>query len=68
VHASAVIIARGACCRRLDLPNLSNFEGRGVYHWASAIEAKLWKRREVVVEGGGNSAGQGTVYLANELP
>jgi thioredoxin reductase (NADPH) len=67
VHASAVVIASGARYRKLDLPNLSRFEGRGVYYWASAIEAKLCARREVVVVGGGNSAGQGTVYLASEV-
>jgi thioredoxin reductase (NADPH) len=67
VHASAVVIASGAQYRKLDLPNLSSFEGRGVYYWASAIEAKLCARREVVVVGGGNSAGQGTVYLASEV-
>jgi thioredoxin reductase (NADPH) len=67
VHASAVVIASGARYRKLDLPNLSSFEGRGVYYWASAIEAKLCARREVVVVGGGNSAGQGTVYLASEV-
>jgi thioredoxin reductase (NADPH) len=38
-----------------------------VYYWASAIESKLCARGEVVVVGGGNSAGQGTVYLANEV-
>jgi thioredoxin reductase (NADPH) len=67
VHASAVVIASGARYRKLDLPNLSSFEGRGVYYWASAIESKLCARREVVVVGGGNSAGQGTVYLASEV-
>src|ERR1700732_3969263 len=67
VHSSAVVIASGGRYRKLDLPNLSSFEGRGVYYWASAIEAKLCARREVVVVGGGNSAGQGTVYLASEV-
>lgn len=67
VHASAVVIASGARYRKLDLPNLSDFEGRGVYYWASAIEAKLCAKREVVVVGGGNSAGQGTVYLASAV-
>jgi thioredoxin reductase (NADPH) len=67
VHASAVVIASGARYRKLDLPNLSSFEGRGIYYWASGIEAKLCARREVVVVGGGNSAGQGTVYLASAV-
>ena len=64
VHASTVVIASGARYRKLDLPNLSHFEGQGVHYWASPIEARLCARREVVVVGGGNSAGQGVVFLA----
>jgi thioredoxin reductase (NADPH) len=67
VRASAVVIASGARYRKLDLPNLSDFEGRGVYYWASTLELKLCTRREVVVVGAGNSAGQGTVFLASEV-
>jgi thioredoxin reductase (NADPH) len=67
VRASAVVIASGARYRKLNLPNLSSFEGRGVYYWASPIESKLCARREVVVVGGGNSAGQGTVFLASHV-
>jgi thioredoxin reductase (NADPH) len=67
VRASAIVIASGARYRKLDLPNLSSFEGRGVYYWASPIESKLCARREVVVVGGGNSAGQGTVFLASHV-
>jgi thioredoxin reductase (NADPH) len=67
VRASTVVIASGAHYRKLDLPNLIDFEGRGVYYWASALELKLCARREVVVVGGGNSAGQGTVFLASEV-
>ena len=65
VHASTVVIASGARYRKLDLPNLSDFHGRGVYYWASSIETRLCARREVVVVGGGNSAGQATVFLAS---
>jgi thioredoxin reductase (NADPH) len=64
VRAAAIVVASGARYRKLDLPNLSEFEGRGVYYWASPIESKLCTRREVVVVGSGNSAGQGTVFLA----
>lgn len=64
VRASAVVVASGARYRKPDLPNLGDFEGRGVYYWASPIESKLCARRDVVVVGGGNSAGQGTVFLA----
>ena len=67
VRASVVVIASGARYRRPDLPNLADFEGRGVYYWASPIEATLCARREVVVVGGGNSAGQGTVFLASHV-
>jgi thioredoxin reductase (NADPH) len=67
IRASAIVIASGARYRKLDLPNLSSFEGRGVYYWASPIESKLCARREVVVVGGGNSAGQGTVFLSSHV-
>ena len=67
VRAPAVVVASGARYRKPALPNLSQFEGRGVYYWASPIELKLCARREVVVVGGGNSAGQGTVFLASNV-
>jgi thioredoxin reductase (NADPH) len=67
VRATTVVIASGARYRKPALPNLSSFEGRGVYYWASSIELKLCARREVVVVGGGNSAGQGTVFLAADV-
>jgi thioredoxin reductase (NADPH) len=62
-----VVIASGARYRKLDLPNLADFEGRGVYYWASPIEVTVCARREVVVVGGGNSAGQGSVFLASHV-
>ena len=64
VPARAVVIATGAAYRRLDLPNLSQFEGAGVYYGATFIEAQLCRDSEVVVVGGGNSAGQAAVFLA----
>jgi thioredoxin reductase (NADPH) len=64
IHASSVVIASGARYRRLNIENLGDFEGEGVYYWATPIEAKLCAGREVIVVGGGNSAGQATVYLA----
>lgn len=67
VRASAVVVASGARYRRLDLPNVATFEGRGIYYWASPIEVRLCARRDVVVVGGGNSAGQGVVYLASHV-
>jgi thioredoxin reductase (NADPH) len=61
--ASAVVIASGARYRRLDVQNLREFEGRGVWYWASPIEARLCRREEIVLVGGGNSAGQAAVFL-----
>jgi thioredoxin reductase (NADPH) len=67
VRATTIVVASGAIYRKPDLPNLGQFEGHGVYYWASPIESKLCAQREVVVVGGGNSAGQGTVYLADHV-
>ncbi len=64
VPARAVIIATGAEYRKLPLPNLSQYEGVGVYYGATFTEAQLCAKEEVVVVGGGNSAGQAAVFLA----
>jgi len=64
VPARAVIIATGAEYRRLSIANLSQFEGTGVYYAATFMEAQLCGGDEVVVVGGGNSAGQAAVFLA----
>ena len=64
VPARAVIIATGAEYRKPALANLSQFEGAGVYYAATAMEAQLCAGDEVVVVGGGNSAGQAAVFLA----
>src|SRR5205814_252923 len=64
VPARAVIIATGAEYRRLPLENVSRFEGAGVYYGATFVEAQLCGGEEVVVVGGGNSAGQAAVFLA----
>jgi thioredoxin reductase (NADPH) len=64
VPARAVIIATGAEYRKLALPNLSQFEGAGVYYGATFMEAQLCAGEEVIVIGGGNSAGQAAVFLA----
>ncbi len=66
-RARTVVVASGARYRRPQLPNLDEFEGRGVYYWASPIEAKLCTGQEVVLVGGGNSAGQAAVYLASHV-
>src|SRR4030081_3951897 len=65
VQASTVVVATGARYRRLNVPNLGDFEGRGVWYWASPIEARLCRNEEIVLGGGGNSAGQAAVFLRN---
>ena len=64
VPARAVIIATGAEYRRLSIANLARFEGTGVYYAATFMESQLCSGDEVVVVGGGNSAGQAAVFLA----
>jgi thioredoxin reductase (NADPH) len=64
VPARAVVIATGAAYRRLSLENLSQFEGAGVYYGATPMEAQLCINDEVIVVGGGNSAGQAATFLA----
>jgi thioredoxin reductase (NADPH) len=64
ISARAVVIASGASYRKLSIANLSQFEGAGVYYGATAMEAQLCRDEEVVVVGGGNSAGQAAVFLA----
>src|SRR5450432_179596 len=64
VRARAVVVASGARYRRPDIQNLDKFEGRGVWYWASPIEARLCAEQEVVLVGGGNSAGQAAVFLS----
>src|SRR4030088_1175995 len=63
VKASTVVVAPGARYRRLNVPTLRDFEGRGVWYWASPIEARLCRNEEIVLVGGGNSAGQAAVFL-----
>src|SRR5205823_4787115 len=65
IPARAIVIATGAQYRRLPLENLSRYEGIGVYYGATYIEAQLCGNEEVIVVGGGNSAGQAAVFLAD---
>lgn len=64
IPARSVVIATGAQYRRLPLDNISQFEGAGVYYGATFVEAQLCEGEEVIVVGGGNSAGQAAVFLA----
>ena len=64
VEARTVVIASGAEYRKPDISNLAQFEGSGVYYAATFMESQLCRGEEVVVIGGGNSAGQAAVFLA----
>jgi len=64
ISTRTVMIATGVQYRKLPLENLSRFEGAGVYYGATFVEAQLCGGEEVVVVGGGNSAGQAAVFLA----
>lgn len=64
--ARAVIAASGARYRRLEVERLSEFEASGVYYAATELEARQCSGEPVVVVGGGNSAGQAAVFLAEQ--
>jgi thioredoxin reductase (NADPH) len=64
VPARTVIIATGAEYRKLPVENIGRFEGAGIYYGATFIESQLCEGEEVAVVGGGNSAGQAAVFLA----
>src|ERR1700759_1326670 len=65
LRARSVVVASGARYRRPEIANLADFEGRGVWYWASPIEARLCAQQDVVLVGGGNSAGQAAVFLSD---
>jgi thioredoxin reductase (NADPH) len=67
VKARSVIIASGARYKRLAVNNLAEYEGSHVHYWASPLEARLCAGQEVILVGGGNSAGQAAVYLASQI-
>lgn len=64
LRARTVVIASGARYRRPEVPRLAEFEGRGIWYWASALEATSCAQLEVALVGGGNSAGQAAVFLS----
>ncbi|MEP7075476.1 MAG: FAD-dependent oxidoreductase [Acidobacteriota bacterium] len=64
IPARGIIIATGAQYRRLRLENMSQFEGSGIYYGATFMESQLCRGEEVIVVGGGNSAGQAAVFLS----
>jgi thioredoxin reductase (NADPH) len=65
-QARCVLVASGVKYRRLDVPRIIEFEGAGVYYAATEMEARLCRGEQVVVVGGGNSAGQAVVFLASQ--
>jgi thioredoxin reductase (NADPH) len=67
VPARTIIIATGAEYRVPTIENLSRFKGLGVYYGATFMEAQMCRGEEVVVVGGGNSAGQAAVFLAQTV-
>jgi thioredoxin reductase (NADPH) len=64
VCSRAVVIASGAQYRKLSVENYSQFENHGIYYAATAMESVLCRDKEVIVVGGGNSAGQAAVFLS----
>lgn len=64
VYARAVVIATGARYRKPPLARLEHFEGRGAYYSATFMEAAFCANEELIIVGGGNSAGQAAVFLA----
>ena len=63
IRSRCVLVASGVQYRRLDIPGFDRFESAGVYYAATEMEARLCRDDDVVVVGGGNSAGQAVVYL-----
>jgi thioredoxin reductase (NADPH) len=66
IPARSIVIATGVQYRKLDLPNLAHFEAAGVYYAATHMERQLCEGDEVIVVGGGNSAGQAAVFLSQK--
>lgn len=64
LHTRSIVIASGAQYNKPRIENLAKFEGQGVYYGATFIESQLCGGEEVVVVGGGNSAGQAAVFLS----
>jgi thioredoxin reductase (NADPH) len=65
IYGRTVVIASGARYRRPEIKDLDRFEGTGVSYWATPIEATLCEGRDIVLVGGGNSAGQAAVFLSS---
>jgi thioredoxin reductase (NADPH) len=68
VCTRAVVVATGARYRKLDVPRLEELEGVSVYYAATQMEARMCRGDPVAVVGGGNSAGQATLFMATQAP
>jgi thioredoxin reductase (NADPH) len=68
LSARTIVIATGAQYTKPPIPNLQRFEGQGVYYGATRMESQLCDGEDVVVVGGGNSAGQAAVFLSQTGP
>ncbi len=67
IPARAIVVATGARYRKLDVPGYERFEGQGIHYAATGMEAKLCSGEEIIVVGGGNSAGQAAVFLSRSV-
>jgi len=68
IETRSIVIATGAQYNKPNVENLGQFEGQGIYYAATAMEAQLCTGEEIIVVGGGNSAGQAAVFLAQTVP
>lgn len=64
VQARSIVVASGARYRTLDFENCQQFDNNGVYYAATPMEGEICKNEEIIVVGGGNSAGQAAVFLS----
>jgi thioredoxin reductase (NADPH) len=67
IETRSIVIATGAQYNKPNVGNLGQFEGQGIYYAATAMEAQLCTGEEIIVIGGGNSAGQAAVFLAETV-
>jgi thioredoxin reductase (NADPH) len=67
IRAKAVVVATGVRYRRLPIERLEDFEGAGIYYAATEIEARYCKGMDVIIIGGGNSAGQAAMFLSRSV-
>jgi thioredoxin reductase (NADPH) len=63
IHSKTIVIATGVSYQKLDIPDIGNFTGSGVYYGSAAVEAHACKDQDIYIVGGGNSACQAAMYL-----